>query len=92
MNAATLGAVGTLVAIATAIFSAFLLARSNTRDNVRMRQEERDKAVADARAPLIADNAQLSGTVAQLRLEVQRKDDRIQFLEDALYNRGGPAK
>jgi hypothetical protein len=70
VNATTLGAIGTVVAIATAVWSAFLLARSNTRDNIRMRQEERDKAVADAKAPLIADNERLSAELAVAKVRI----------------------
>lgn len=100
MTPATWQTVGVIVGLAVSVVTVYYLVKSNIREQVRQREAERERAVADAKAPLIGENAQLSSQVAALKLEIQRRDDlhraeidrkdqRVTELEDRLYGRGG---
>lgn len=101
MTAATWQTVGVIVGLFVSVVTVYYLVKSNIREQVRQRTEERERAVTAAKAPLIAENAQQAATIAQLRIELQRRDDvhrsevdrkdaRITELEDRLYGREGP--
>ena len=103
MTPSTWQTVGVIIGLAASVVTVYYLVKSNIREQVRQREAEREKAVADAKAPLIAENAQLSSRVAQLQIELQRRDDlyradldrkdqRVTELEDRLYGRGGQHK
>lgn len=74
---ATLGTVlGIFTALATAV-GLLLAARANARDAVALRQAAVDKAVTDAKAPLIADNARLSSELAVAKTRITQLEDWI---------------
>lgn len=77
-------AIGMLLAVLTVAFTAFgayLAARANRRDQEAARLAVIDKAVTDAKAPLIAENARLSSDLLVAKA-------RITQLEDWLYGGG----
>lgn len=99
MSATSLDAIGVIVGLLASIVTTVLLIRSSTRETLRQRQEAIDKAITEAKAPLILENTQLTSKVDQLtsdqqrrddvhRAEIDRKDARITELEDRLYGRG----
>lgn len=75
MNAATWQTFGVVVGLAVSVITVYYLVKSNLREQVRTREAEQAKAVTDAKAPLIADNVQLSSQVAALKVEAQRRDE-----------------
>lgn len=75
MTGATWQTIGVIVGLAVSVITVYYLVKSNIREQVRQREAERERAVADAKAPLIAENTQLSGQVAALKLEGQRRDE-----------------
>lgn len=100
MTASTWQTLGVIVGLFVSVVTVYYLVKSNIREQVRQREAEMERAVTNAKAPLIADNARLSSQVALLqtekqrrddvhRAEIERKDARITELEDRLYGRGG---
>lgn len=90
MTAAAWQTAGIVAALIFGVIGAYFAARSNARDQSRQRQSAVDKAVTDAKAPLIADNARLSSEKALLIVENQRLLDRVTQLEDRLYGERRP--
>lgn len=68
MSASTWQTVGVISALFFGVVTVYFLVKSNIREQAKSRKQENDRAVTDAKAPLIADNA-------QLRLDKQRSDD-----------------
>lgn len=75
MTPATWQTVGVIVGLAVSVITVYLAAKSSIREQSRQREAAQEKAVADAKAPLIAENLQLSGQVAALKVDAQRRDE-----------------
>lgn len=77
MNQQTWSTIGVIFGIFLGAVTIFFLARSSSNETKRRSDEARDKAVEDAKAPLLA-------TIERLQDRLDAKDVRIGQLEDQL--------
>lgn len=75
MTPATWQTVGVIAGLAVSVITVYLAAKSSIREQARQREAAQERAVADAKAPLIAENVQLSSQVAALKIEATRRDE-----------------
>lgn len=67
----------TIAGLIVTAWPIYYLAKSNAREAQRDREAAIDRAVTEAKAPLIADNERLSAALATAQVRITQLEDRL---------------
>jgi uncharacterized protein HemX len=77
MNASTWQTIGVIAAIVLGIGGIYFSARSSSRESARMIAAEKDRAVADAKAPLLEQIRDLTKDLRDARGRIDQLEDEL---------------